>query len=173
MPSADPGFLGRFLVRVGERLLAVPLVLALFAPLAWGVMIWRLSSHSIPLPAESPLFWELVSNLAHAPLFGILTLLVAAVLLRPAAWPSPGAARLVPILALVVAYGITDEWHQSTVPGRDASALDVLTDLVASVQVLWIVAYLGRPERNDAGLWGRLAIGVLLCVATAALALLG
>jgi VanZ family protein len=42
-------------------------------------------------------------------------------------------ARLVPTLLAGVAvllWGISDEFHQSFVPGRDASALDLLADMI-------------------------------------------
>jgi VanZ family protein len=66
-----------------------------------------------------------------------------------------GRPRLLPtILAgiAVVGWGISDEFHQSFVPGRDASALDVVADAVGfltAVVILTIVPErvfrLGRP----------------------------
>jgi VanZ family protein len=31
-----------------------------------------------------------------------------------------------------VAYGVTDEWHQSFVPGRSADAIDLVADAVGA-----------------------------------------
>jgi len=41
------------------------------------------------------------------------------------------AVRLLPwlVVAVCAAYGISDEWHQSFVPGRDASVWDWLADV--------------------------------------------
>lgn len=36
-------------------------------------------------------------------------------------------------LLISVAYGISDEFHQSFVPGREASAYDVLTDAIGAL----------------------------------------
>jgi hypothetical protein len=55
--------------------LRVPWPLALALPALWALLIWDLSSHRVPLPTHENKFWELLSNLAHAPLFGTLTLL--------------------------------------------------------------------------------------------------
>jgi VanZ family protein len=43
---------------------------------------------------------------------------------RPRARPTLAA------LALMLAWFVSDEWHQSFVPGRDAQAMDVVADLV-------------------------------------------
>ncbi|NOT31356.1 MAG: VanZ family protein, partial [Planctomycetes bacterium] len=86
--------------------------------------------------------------------------------------PRPEPARIALVLALVVGYGALDEWHQSHIPGRDASLLDVLTDGVSAALVLWIVFVLARRELSERALLARLGGGVLLCVACAALALL-
>src|SRR5262245_6419557 len=149
-----------------------PLVLPLLGP--WALLIWDLSSHPAPIQLQPNLAWELLSNLAHAPLFGILTLLVAAMVLRQGegVWPEPRPARIALVLACVLAYGLLDEWHQSRIKGRDASPLDVLTDLVGGSVVLWIVFTLPRADLRERTLLARLGVGALLCVASAALAML-
>jgi VanZ family protein len=165
----------RALRAAGRFLLRVPWPLALLLLGGWAFLIFDLSSHRAPLPARPNLAWKLASNLAHAPLFGILGLLAAALLLRErdGAWPRPRPLRCALVLLLVLAYGAFDEWHQSGVPGRDASALDVVTDGVGAALVLWIVLSLGRPELRERVLLARLALGIVLCVASAALALAG
>src|SRR5262245_64156952 len=146
MQPAEAGPLTRGLRAVGRFLLRVPWPLALLLLVAWGTLIWDLSAHRAPLVVSTSVYWEILSNLAHAPLFGILTLLVAALVLREpgADWPRPSPARRALVLALVLGYGLFDEWHQTHVPGRDGSLLDALTDLVSASLVLWIVATLAR-----------------------------
>ena len=45
--------------------------------------------------------------------------------------------------------------------GRDASPLDVVTDVVSAALVLWIVVALGRADLTERGLLRRLGLGVL------------
>jgi VanZ family protein len=52
--------------------------------------------------------------------------------------------------ALILAgalYGVSDEWHQSFVPGRDASALDWLADL-CGVTLGYFAASASSPDRE-------------------------
>jgi VanZ family protein len=174
MPDVEPGALTRALRRAGRFLLEVPLPLALVLVLLWGLLIFDLSSHAIPFPTAKNLVWEFVSNLAHAPLFGTLALFVAAVALRErgGGWPKPSTLRDAGVFGPVLLYGILDEWHQSHTPGRDASALDVLTDLTSALLVLWIVRTLGEAELSERRLLRRLATGVVVCLGCAAVALL-
>src|SRR5262245_7081039 len=134
MQAAEGGLVTATLRTAGRFLLRVPLALALLIVVLWAVAIWDLSSQRVPVPQTNHLGWEFVSNLAYAPLFGLLTLWVAAVCLREreGGWPRPSPARTALVLAVVLAYGVLDEFHQSHVPGRDASPFDVLTDVVSA-----------------------------------------
>lgn len=172
MREADGGRAARALRAVGRFLLWIPWPLGCLLALAWMLLIWDLSSHRAPIPTHPSLWWEWLSNLAHAPLFGTLTLLVAALALREdgTRWPSPRPARIGLVLSCVLAYGLLDEWHQSRIPGRDSSMLDVVTDVVSGAMVLWIVYTLGVAELRERQLLVRLGTGVLLCCASAALA---
>jgi VanZ family protein len=176
--SVTGGPVTRALRSAGRRLLALPAPLVAALVVAWGALIWWLSGHASPVAVEPSPLWEWLSNLAHAPLFGLLTLLVAALALRAPrsgvhAWPRAEGPRRALVLAAILCYGVLDEWHQSRVVGRDASALDVLTDVVAGALVLWIVGVLGRPELTERGLLARLALGLAACAACAALAMAG
>ena len=79
------------------------------------------------------------------------------------------ARRILGLLLFVGAYGLVDEWHQSRIPGRAPSLLDILTDVVGAACVLWIIGYLGRDKVSSGGLWNRLVAGVCVCVAAALL----
>lgn len=173
MQADEPGGVRRVLRVAGRYLLRVPLPLAMLLVLLWGLLIWDLSSHAVPLPQGARLIWEFLSNLAHAPLFGFLTLFTAAVLLRErdGGWPRPRSGRSLLVLVCVLAYGALDELHQSHTPGRDASPFDVLTDFVSALAVLWIVFILERRELKERELVLRLLAGGLACCTSAALAL--
>ncbi len=90
--------------------------------LGWMALIFFLSSQpDVPAP---DLFSQ-QDKAAHLLVFGVLGLLLAFALTPPAAasW-----RRVLLITALVTVYGVTDELHQYFVPGREASAWDVLAD---------------------------------------------
>lgn len=166
---AEGGAATRLLRAVGGFLVRVPWPLVVVMWAGWAAVIFDLSSKRRPVvTSESPL-WEFLSNLAHAPLFGVLALFAAALLMREqgGGWPRWRAGRAAAVVLITLLYGLADEWHQSTVPGRDASLMDVLTDTVAAVMVVWVVHGVGAGER--ALLW-RLVVGVLLCAAAALLA---
>ena len=156
---------------LGHFLLRVPRVLLWTAAIVWMAFIWTLSASVIPIEEPTP-SWSWFSNLAHAPLFGILGLLFAAAVLRrdaPGAWPRLPGRRVGLVLLFVGLYGVVDEWHQSVTPGRDPAFGDIVTDLTGAVCVLWIVAFLGREDAVEKGLRWRLFGGVLACCGAALL----
>lgn len=90
--------------------------------IAWMALIFFLSSQpALPLPLAS-LGGD---KLAHAIVYAVLGFLLARSLFadRVLTW-----RRALLITALVMAYGMTDEFHQAFVPGRQVSAWDVLAD---------------------------------------------
>ena len=93
----------------------------------WAAMIFVLSSFS-SLPAPPAGFTD---KHAHFATYGVLAaLLVWGLTDRSPArmtWATAAAA-----VALAALYGASDEWHQSFVPGRDASALDLAADTVGA-----------------------------------------
>jgi len=83
-----------------------------------------------------PGLWEfLIKKSAHLIAYGVLALLLARALV---AWGMP--ARRAAILAVILAifYALLDEVHQSLVPGRHASLMDIGLD--AAGAGLFIVA---------------------------------
>lgn len=175
MRVADaPGPLARGLRAAGRFLLRVPVPLAGALVAGWAGLIWWLSAHRVPTPARETFLGEMVSNLAHAPLFGLLGLWIATLVLRRELkggrqWPVVERGSVGVVLGLVGTWGVIDEWHQSRVPGRDASGLDVVTDVVGAAMVLWVVAALGEGT-GDRVLWRRLGGATMACVASALLA---
>lgn len=105
----------------------------LFRALTAGCMllIFVLSSQpSLP----SIRFFSGADLLVHAAAYGILCLFLALsfVPARVATWN-----RVLLLTFLVTVYGVTDEYHQSFVPGRDASLWDVLADGAGGFIVAW------------------------------------
>jgi hypothetical protein len=167
---------------LGAMLLSMPRAHA-FAPIAlWTVLIYTLSS----LSAEGIVSFgrgTFLVNLGHAPLFGLLGVWFALALPRErlrrgagerAGWPRTAGGARTAVLAATAAWGVADELHQHLAGnGRDFSLFDVVTDVVGAACVLAVIDYAGRDGATDAGLLRRLALGVLACLAAAALATWG
>ncbi len=64
-------------------------------------------------------------------------------------WPEVRIIQVVTICSLL--YGISDEYHQSFVPGRDAGVSDVIADTIGGFLGVWIYLYLQnrvkRPKK--------------------------
>jgi VanZ family protein len=113
---------------LARALAALPRPFAAAAALAWMAAIYWLSSGPRDLLPSGWAF-QTLSNAAHAPIYGLLALLAARA--AGAGWVG---------LAIALAYGVTDEWHQSLVPGRSASLADWLTDAIGAAGALWLLA---------------------------------
>jgi VanZ family protein len=121
---------GAFRSRPGLRV-----ALAWLPALGYMALIWFVSSIPIELPLPS-IPWR--DKAAHVVQYGLLGLFVARAV--RGTWPALPARRALPLAALITAgWGYLDELHQAFVPGRDASALDVLADVVGAV--LGVAAY--------------------------------
>lgn len=166
-----PSATSRFLRRTGTGLLHLPRAAAFVLALAWMALIWWLSSRpGDDAPASFP--GSLFTNGGHVPLFGFLALWFLLVLPREErpssgrAWPRLDRTRLLGVVLAVLAYGIVDEWHQSTIEGRTASWLDVATDTTAA---LWVCGVAGAVQWAPARAAPRLLWGALACFGVALL----
>lgn len=87
-----------------------------------------------------------ISWVAHFVEFGALAVAFYWGLRRQ--WPDEARALLYAWLATVL-YGVTDEWHQSFVPGRYPDVRDILTDAAGAavaLLVVWVVE--GRRTKS-------------------------
>jgi VanZ family protein len=102
------------------------LLSAWLPPVAWAGLIFYLSSlpgSAIPSPFFS------ADKVFHLGAYALLGYLVARAL---AYYGRTGRVMLMPALLLCLAYGISDEFHQSFVPDRTPSALDVAADTIGA-----------------------------------------
>ena len=170
------GLLVRTARLVGTVLVSQARILSWLPPLAWGALIFFLSSGQSSLGGiDLGDFGGLITNLAHPFAFGILALLVIPVFGRTTGphglrWTRMSPQNAVWIVALVALYGLTDEIHQSVVEGRDASLLDWLSDFVGAYFVVRVVLYLGRADADGRGLRRWLIAGACASLASAGLA---
>jgi len=105
-------------------------------PIGWMALIFLLSSRA-DFGALSRLSFPSSDKVAHAVIYGVLAVLVARAV-APARWASGFG------WAISVGYGVTDEYHQSFVPGRDVSAGDLLADALGAAVALIVYALVMR-----------------------------
>ncbi len=113
----------------------------------WATMIFCLSSLSFETSPEMPGFLERyrLDKPVHLVLFGTLSWLLLQATRRGGTLRLPAAA----VLAIFVtsAYGASDEWHQTFVPGRYASVADWAADTAGAVIAAIIYRrYESRPS---------------------------
>ncbi|HLC99873.1 MAG TPA: VanZ family protein [Patescibacteria group bacterium] len=106
----------------------------------WAAFIFYLSS--IPdLRSALPDFWDLVlRKFAHAGEYAVLAILLVRAIgiarnspsTKLKSWRSFGAidGSVTTVLAVVALYALSDEIHQSFVPGRVASLFDMGVDVI-------------------------------------------
>ena len=109
----------------------------------WAGMIFALSAVSTFPQAVAPLFR--LDKLAHAGEYVVLAFLIA----RAFSGTTTTARIVVRALTIVltIAYGVSDEWHQSFVPGRTVSGLDLLADTTGGVLGQWL--WFGIGHRTE------------------------
>ncbi len=116
---------------------------------AQAALIFLLSAQPDLQLAEQPLLDFLLHKVGHLVVYGLLAGLVAWALEVPrqecAASRRNGTSRwwLLPLL-LCIAYGATDELHQSFVHGRGPSPVDVLIDGLGALFGLAVYSWLAR-----------------------------
>ena len=94
-------------------------------PLCWMGVIFAFSSRPDLPHAPGPWLDLLLKKSAHAFAFAVLAWLY----LRALRGDAPAAPRLYLLsLLLTVVYAVSDEFHQSFVPGRHPAVTDVLID---------------------------------------------
>ncbi|MBI4339447.1 MAG: VanZ family protein [Chloroflexi bacterium] len=112
----------------------------------WAGYIFYLSSLSpSELPPQARAFsWlgEMRGVAYHFAIYGVLGSLIWSVLLSWRGRASLGIRGIVAAGVIGLAYGLSDEWHQSFTPGRAASLLDVAVDGAGALgaAAFWVTA---------------------------------
>ena len=111
-------------------------VLAWGPAVLWAAVLFLLSAQTDP-PGAGLLAWIPAGDkLAHFCLYAVLGALLAHGRGREGTLPHAAA------IAVGAAYGASDEWHQSFVPGREVSALDWTADVCGVAAGYWIAGSL-------------------------------
>ena len=108
----------------------------------WCALVWVLSSKSDPGDSVGFVI-DLPDYVLHAIEYAAGGL-VAARAFSHLRSPLSGTTAL----AFCVVYGVLDEWHQSFVPGRDASFSDVAADAVGALAGIALHALISRRRRD-------------------------
>jgi hypothetical protein len=165
-----PTALAVVLRRAGEALLAIPRRWSWIPVGLWLFVIWYASAQPPSAIGTAGAAGGVVGNFAHALEYGVLALWLALCVPRRAGWPDLAPRTRAVLLALVVAYALSDEWHQSLTPDRDASLFDVLTDAVGAGLTLAVIAAAAGPRAAPKRLPLLFGWGILACLACALLA---
>jgi VanZ family protein len=132
-------------------------VLSLWAPVvAWAGLIFFLSA--IPSLNSGLGAWDIVfRKIVHVVEYAVLFLLLFRAFRRTwAQWGWHRVGGYSGVLSIV--YAMSDEFHQSFVPGRGPSVLDVLIDAVGVALALIVCKNMKRMNKY-------ISIGLLLLVA--------
>lgn len=94
--------------------------------LTWATVIFAFSS--LEVHPASEIYWQdfIVKKTAHLVEYAVLFTLTYRALLNTALLNRKKAAII--SLAVVLVYGLTDEYHQSFTPGREPKVRDVVID---------------------------------------------
>ena len=120
--------------------------------LIMGILYWLSSIPGTRLP-NSPALYGLfywmppaLQNILHVPAFAALAWAWRWAL---SGWVRSKTAVTLIAIALSVFCGIFDEWHQSFVPGRYASVVDVIFDIAGVGLGIWLAAWASRYVANN------------------------
>lgn len=98
----------------------IPIINAYLPPLLWASLIFILSDQNTLPGASSPVVDLIFKQSAHTFVYAVLHFLI---------WRINKKQVLAPIL-ITLAYTLTDEFHQSFIPGRTATWIDIGFDLI-------------------------------------------
>ena len=101
----------------------------LFLAVVWMAIIFWFSSQSTMFHLPGSLLDMIFKKSAHAAAYGVLWLL----------WWLATGRRPWLALALTIGYAISDEWHQTFVPGRHGRPFDVGVDTVGALLMLGLL----------------------------------
>jgi VanZ family protein len=110
------------------------------AVLAWmGLIFWLSSMHKLPKTVDG--IGDLQNVLGHFGAYGILAALVFWALV-----PHLRSSRTLALVTMLVvlAYGSSDEYHQSFVPGRTPDVKDILVDMTGAACMLVVLNWVAR-----------------------------
>jgi hypothetical protein len=122
-----------------------------------AALYWLSSLPGIPRPEDPGLYgvfyWvsPSIQNVLHVPAYAILAWSWHWAL---AAWVRSTRVQAMGAAIVTSLYGMTDEWHQSFVPGRFASLSDVALDFAGAALGIWLAIRMHRRLSNGSAAAG-------------------
>lgn len=101
-----------------------------------GWIFWLSSQQALPPPPG--ISYAIAAIAGHFALYAVLAILL---LVGLTGAREARGAHLVAALAIAIGYALSDELHQSFVPGRDASLFDILVDALGVLFALTLWVY--------------------------------
>ncbi len=130
----------------------VPTRLRWLAVLGCALFIFVLSAEPGLKVSSDPRVDSPARHLAHVAVYGLLTLLLGWALIDPRA-PALTARIAGASAFLALAYGATDEWHQTFVPSRTGRLEDLIWDglgaILGCVALLLVIGARRRQRDRD------------------------
>lgn len=102
-----------------------------------ATIYWLSAQSTLPGDGLIP-DWLDFDWLHHGLAYALLATLAARALAR-GQWAGIGAGTLTGAWLVATLYGMTDEWHQSFVPGRTSDARDLLADAAGAGLALGLI----------------------------------
>ncbi len=96
------------------------------------------------LPRFSSVSGQITSVIGHFTVYFVLAVLLWWAL---GIVPLSVRKRYAVAFAIAVLYGVSDEWHQSFVPGRNPDVLDIVTDAIGAATGLLVIHLAQRSTR--------------------------
>ena len=103
----------------------------------------------------------------HFAVYGLLGALVLRALAR-GRWFGVGGRTALASIVLTITYGVSDEWHQSFVPGRSPDSMDLLVNSVGAAVVVGAAVIVGiavselPPQAEASSTTARPALSALM-----------
>jgi hypothetical protein len=120
-------------------------LLAWLPAILWAGIIFFLSAQPGPKLERLGLTGDLLSLATHFSLYAVLMILLVFAIRQSNLLTVPWSEVLAFILLAI--YAFSDEYHQSFVPGRVATPLDWLTDIIGAI-VVWVILILWTRRKN-------------------------
>jgi len=119
-------------------------------PLAWMGVIYFLSAQPDLPQAPGPWLDLVLKKAGHAAAYGVLAWLYLRVLRHHSGKRGTPTALRVASIGLTMTYALSDEYHQTFVPGRNGNLLDVAVDgagVCVAILLDWRLAR--RPASSE------------------------